>query len=265
MSSRKLSELETRLRQIEKQYTSFRESVTSRISSSVQGNDRYIKVELAEDVPERYTAIKIVHNDRAQGTFAKGIVFGGTHTDNDLENFTPAIAQTSGASGDVILAQVTGISFVLNGQGTSAYGADNQIKAGDPITVSTSVPGKGRVFTGEGTVVFSSLESAHSGEDLIMVNIGTANSGATQKWFPVRMKLFLGGVTYQGDVYANGPEFDPTEEDVTMRPFDGDNILTIINIPTDPAKHLFFTCYKAPDTDIDSGAFLYYFNPTRYM
>ena len=203
-----LKKINQKVDNLERQLVQLRNSVSSRSNlPSAEGKD-LMKVELAEDV-QRYSAIKIVHNDGGTNKFSRAILYGGAHADNDLESFIPAIAQSPGTAGDHILAKISGKSMVRTIGSSDVYGADTQIKAGDGLKVD-SVAGRVELAGADDLKVYISLESQHPNEELIEVKIGAppvSTSGEANRLYIVDITSLFGGQTYFGDLFdtdANG-------------------------------------------------------------
>lgn len=167
MANLLLKKLNQKINNLEKQLVKLERSVNSRNNLNVPTDASIIKVQLNEDVPERYMILKVVHNE-LENTYARGILFGSSHADNELANFIPAIALSPGSSGDHIMAKIEGASFALTNPSTDVYGAEDQIKAGDKLKVD-SVAGLLEKGNNNSVNFFTALESRHVSESIIRV------------------------------------------------------------------------------------------------
>jgi hypothetical protein len=244
-----------RIADLEQEVAEVRRSISSRQDFDIQGNPNVIKAELGEQIVNQYTIVKIVHNDAGTNRYGKCIIYGGSSTDDDLADFVPGIALGVGNPGDIILVQIGGNGYARTTGANIAYGGDGQIVAGDFLTANT---GELEKETGTETPYFRALESQHNDEDLLIVKFETIAGGDSQRMFPVKITSLFGGQTYFGDLYANGPEEEATEENITIRAID-DTAMTGILVPG-----IFYLGWRQNLATGTVPFFVYYIQPARW-
>jgi len=250
----KISNLETQLESV-------RRSISPRNTLNVPGDPSVIKVELNETVSERYSIVKVVHNATGPNRFPRGVLFGSSHPDNDLDDFLPGIALSQGNDGDHITVKIAGPSFALTVPSGDVYGVDPQIKAGAKLKVD-STPGQLELGDDSSTNYFTSIESRHAGESVLRVNfaIPDNNQSNQNRLFVVGVTSLFGGQTYFGDRYeedSNGV-FQIVESGITIVAID-DTAMT--GVLTPGLKYL-----ARRTNNLGSGGspfYFYHIQPTR--
>jgi len=260
MSTRLFNELEKRVRTLERNVSAERSGGLSKGSPDFSLTGQVYTGILETDVDDLYTIVRIHHNNVQRRASLISVLDEST-TLNSEERFVFGIALGIGAAGDTIDVQVGGVQFARVNDVGNSYGSGSSIKAGDDLTVGSEqgVLALRGVFS-TSPILFNALESAHLGEELLLVRFATnPSSGESNNMFPIRLtSLFPTG--YRCDVYGDGPDEPATILDQFARPVDGPAGLLPFGIV--------FIAWRSPNqnpSNPNNPFFTYYFEPTRWM
>jgi len=261
MSQLLLKKLNQKVSNLEKQMEKLRRSVNSRSALEVPSDPSLIKVQLGEAVPDRYTILKVVHNSSGPNTYARAIIYGSDHADNDLATFIPAISMSTGAEGDHIMAKIDGPSFAsVVPVSFVAYGDSKQIMAGDLLTVE-GTPGWLRKGDDQTVNHFIALESTHQSEQIIRVKFAPGDSASDgNKLFVVSITALFGGQTYDGILWEldENNVFQEVEDDISIVAIDNTDMVGTL------MPGLKYLARRSQNFGtIDDPFYFYHIQPTR--